>query len=405
MNVLLAPITPNHLVQLPQPTFAPLNAEQLASVREEFESFKDSSGRWQADAEAKWRQLKRASESAVNEAKTCRRAGDAAKLELATLKAAFRSFLKTLWDDMRHRPDTLATFGSTRPLPTRREKCAEGGLGPRRLVPSGTGDGTVTSRAGEPLPIPTGFVVVKAEDRERDVAGAADADHGPKTNGGEFAELTEAEVSDIMLALSGDSCSQPFSDRVVAPPVPPAITDHASATDPFSSSRGAAPMSPPLDREFEEEEAFSARIESALEGQNASAALTDIFGSMHAHNISEMAAGEGVSGPLVRPQEPPPPPNAQAASLATWAERRAGATQAPGPSDVNVSLERWPHAQAPDPAVSEVLLGSGNGRGDRDPGVLLSAVARSVPSCSALDGAAVFTFGGNPDSLMVEDLM
>lgn len=403
MNVLLAPINPNHWVCFPN-RFAPLNAEQLASVREEFESFKESSGRWQADAEAKWRQLKRASESAVNEAKACRRAGDAAERELATLKAAFRSFLKTLWDDMRHRPDTLATFSSTRPLPTRREKDAEESLGPRRLVPSGTGDGTATSRAGASLPRPTGFVVVKVEGGERDVAGAADADHGAKTNGGQFAELTEAEVSDIMLALSGDSCSQPSSDRVVAPPVPPDIIDPASATHLFSSSRGAAPMSPPLDREFEEEEAFSARIESALEGQNTSAALSDILGSMHAHNFSEMAAGAGGGGPLMRPQEPPPP-NVQADSLTTWAERRAGVTQASGPSDANVSFERWPHAQAPDPAVSEVLLGSGGGRGDRDPGVLLSPVARNAPSCSALDGATVFTFGGNPDSLMVEDLM
>ena len=52
------------------------------------ESFKESSGRWKADAEAKWRQLKRASESVANEAKTCRQAGDAAERELATLKIA-----------------------------------------------------------------------------------------------------------------------------------------------------------------------------------------------------------------------------------------------------------------------------------------------------------------------------
>ena len=306
---------------------------------------------------------------------------------------------------MRHRPAPLATFSNTRPSPASRDTGAEGRLDPNRLVPTGTGDGTAMSRAGPSVPVPTVLVVAKAEDGERGVAGVADANHGVKTSEGPFAELTEAEVSDIMLALSGDSYSHSFSDRVAAPPVPPDLIDPVpvAQTQLLPSFGGAAPMSPPLDREFEEEEAFSARIESALEGQNTSAALADMLRSLHAHNLSEVAAGAGDGGPLVPP--PQPPPNAQSGLLTTWAERRAEVTQAPDPSDANISLERWSHVQTLDHAASEVLLRSGGGHGDRNPGVLLSSAVRSAPSCSALDGAAVFTFGGNTDSLLVEDLM
>ena len=384
-------------------TFAPLHDEQLASVREEFESFKESSSRWQADAEAKWRQLKRASESAANEAKTCKQAGEAAERELATLKAAFRSFLKTLWEDMRHGPATSATFSSSTPLPARRDTGAEGRLSPSRLVPSGTGDGTAMSQAGASVAVPSGFVVGKPEDREQDVAGAAIAGQDPKTNGGPFAGLTEAEVSDIMLALSGDSRSQSFSDRVAAPPIPPDLIGPAPVSQLLPSFRGAAPTSPPLDREFEEEEAFSARIESALDGQNTSAALADMLPSLHAHSVSEVAAGARDGEPLVLPQQPPP--NAQSDSLTTWAEPSTGVMPSPGPIDANFSLERWPHVQTPDHAASEVLLGSGESLGGRDLGVSLNPAVRNAPSCLASDGAAVFTFGGNTDSLLVEDLM
>lgn len=384
-------------------TFAPRHTEQLASVREEFESFKESSGRWQTDAKAKWRQLERASDSAMNEAKTCRQAGDAAERELATLKAAFRSFLKTLWEDMRHRPASLATFTSTRPSPARRETGAEERIDPNRLVPSATGDGTAISRAGPSALVPTGLVVAKAEDGQRGVAGVADANHGVKTSEDPFAELTEAEVSDIMLALSGDSYSHSCSDRVTAPPAPPDVIDPVPVTQTqlLQSCRGAAPTSPPLDREFEEEEAFSARIELALGGQNTSAALADMLRSFHTHNFSEVAAGAGDGGPLVLP--PQPPPNAQSGLMKTWAERRAEVTQAPVPSDANDSLDRRSHVQTPDHATNEVLLGSSDGHGDRKPG--FGSAVRTAPSCSALDGAAVFTFRGNTESLLVEDLM
>lgn len=420
-------INPDHSVRRPKLQhylciITPFGAEQLASVREELESLKESSDRWRADAEAKWRHLKRASESATKDAKTCQQAGDAAKHELTTLKAAFRSFLKTLWDDMKHRPANSAAFRSddtnhrpaisatfssatplpvrAKPLPEKRDTSADGGLDPGRLVPCGTGDDIAMCRAGASAPIPSGFVVVKAKDGKRDLAGAVDAaGDGAKTKGGPFGELTEAEVSDIMQALSGDSYSHSSSDRVETPSVPPPdLLDSAPVTQFLPSFRDAAAMSPPLDREFEEEEAFSARIESALAGHNAPAALADMLRSLHAHNFSEVVVDAVGGEPLVLPQ---PPPNAQSGLSTIRAEPRAVATQAPGPSNTNVSLERWPRAQTLDHA-SESLLFSGDGRGDLHSGVLLN-YGGNPPSFSALDGAA-FTFGGNADSLLVEDL-
>lgn len=422
-----APLHPDHSVHRPKLQhgicFAPLCAEQLASVREEFESFKESSGRWQADAKAKWRHFKRASESATKDAKTCRQAGVAAEHELTTLKAAFRSFLKTLWDDMKHRPVNSATFRSddtncpadpetlssatplplrAKPFPERRDTSAEGGLDPDpgRLRSSETGGDTAMSRAGASAPVPAGFVVVKAKGGERDFAGAVDAaGDGANTNGGPFEELTEAEVSDIMQALSGDSYSHPFSDRVAKPTVPPPdLLDSAPVTQLLPSFRSAAAMSPPLDRE--DEEAFSARVESALAGRNTSAALEDVLCSMHAQNVSETAAGTIGGGPPAQPQ--PPRFSQQSDSSTTWAEPRAVVAQAPGPCDTNVSREGWPRTQTLDHAA-EVLLFSGDVRGDLQSRVAPNAVG-NAPSCRALDGAA-FTFGGhNADSLLVEDL-
>ncbi|CAM9536480.1 unnamed protein product [Ectocarpus fasciculatus] len=220
--------------------------KQLLSVREEYEQFKDSSHRWRADAEAKWRGLRRASEAAVRRAKDSEKSGDAAELEFAALKSAFRSFLKTLWDDLRSRPPvappTTSVAADACPAVPEVVTGHAGRTGNDSSVGqhvsgagstsgdgrSGKGAKSWTRKEGDASAAPTStglFPVDAAERHEQGESGqemfaglakatvaiaAAREDGGVEVSpierggggGGPFGELTEAEVSDIMQALS-----------------------------------------------------------------------------------------------------------------------------------------------------------------------------------------------------------
>lgn len=375
--------------------------------------FKESSHRWRADAGAKWKNLKRVSECATREAKTCRQSGDAAERELAALKSAFRSFLKTLWDDLRSRPVGAAVSGSSGTLPERGGASTQGRLDSGKTVSRPT-IGVAAIAA------PAGLAIVRPEDGKDGSAGvvstAREGEGRGGGQGGPFSELTEAEVSDIMQALRVDSSSSSFANQVApAPPAPQKLKEIAPLPPPpptqsLPGSSGLAPASLVLDREFEGEEAFAARVESALGGQNTSAALADMLRSLREQGFSKGAGGAvDKGGSRLPPQQQPPaqlhPPHVMPTPPPTaWSNARTSEGWTVGSRDQSDTLERWSHALEPSFA-GDVLLGSsasGVGGGGGSGGGFLSPL-EEVTSGSPSEGAAS-GFGGGVPNLAVEDI-
>lgn len=286
---------------------------------------KASSQRWQADADIKWRNLKQASESAAREVMASRQTGDAATRELVALKSAFRSFLKTLWDDLLSRPLALAAEASTRD----QNMCTNGNATMRPTQPRCTANrrsaNTIMNDIGNAImPASTSQRVntYSADQGESSqlaaIATTSTAQHpreavGPGPFQGLIGELSEAEISDIMQALSMDSSSS--SD-----PVPPATatlhqgpeSDSAYTLADSSTSEQsggmAAARSPTTPRLQDEDRAFSARVESALGDRDISAALAKMLYSMRSSwgSWRECVDGSRPGDPLV-PAPPPPP--------------------------------------------------------------------------------------------------
>lgn len=322
------------------PRVVTVNA-QLLSIRQEYELFKASSQRWQADAEIKWRNLKRASESAAREVITCRQTGDAATRELVALKSAFRSFLRTLWDDLLSRPLALVAEAGTRDQNEGTNGNAT--VRPRAspLTRDGLSENTIMNDIGNAVMAASTshkvdtYSVDEGASNQLGVAamtGAVRQDHprgaiGPGPFEGPFGELSEAEVSDIMQALTIDSSS---SSSHLAPNAAlglqqrleddPAFTlalegsiVSDSRPDPSTAgqTRGMATTRPPATPRLEKgDEEFSARVESALGDKDISAALTKMLRSMRSSGGSwrECVDGSSLGDPLVPAPPPLPPP-------------------------------------------------------------------------------------------------
>lgn len=338
----------------------------------------------------------------MKEANTCRQSGDAAERELAALKSAFRSFLKTLWDDLRSRPPGPDAGNSISVLPESDGAGADGTLRLGKAVPSGAGGAETMAAAAAQVEVvvPKGVEIVGADGGEVGFVGIGDGPSGG-VPGGAFAELTEAEVSDIMQALSTDSSSPSSSSRDpdTAPAAPSQLEETAPGTQQLPGSSGIATTSPSLDREFEGEAAFSARVELALEGQNTSAALADMLRSLRADSFSKEASG-ALNGGRVFP--PPPPPHAETAPLEVWSGAGADTGWAADAGGEAHTQGRWSHDQAAN-RVGDGSSGGGRGGGiSRGGGRRLLSPLQEMPSSSRSDGGSS-GFGGNFEQLVVED--
>lgn len=361
--------------------------EQLASVREELESFKESSHRWRFDAEAKWRNLKRAGETASKEAEACRQNSDDAERELATLKTAFRSFLKTLWNDLRSRPPPN---GAVKAISSSGVPEDAGRVSRNDIGGTAAAAGNVAAAVAG---VQAGVGVSTTND------GSVNAIATGIGEGGPFAELTEAEVSDMMQALSADSSSSGIpvapSPRLegegalsVAPRIPSGLTGSVGVIS-----------SPSLTKELDAEDAFSARVETALAGQDTSAALADMLFSLRSQGLSE---GGGRGGGRVEPLLLPHPSMHQPrqGQLARWRETVASdGLGALGSREGGGDVGGWPPSSPLSSVVTSALLGSGgSGRG------LLGPLVEEALSSSPTDEAG-FGFTGGHDRLVVEDLL
>lgn len=326
-----------------------------------------------------WNSLKRASDSAIREAKTSRLSGEALERELVALKSAFRSFLKTLWDDLRSRPPNRNA--KVVPPQTRVGNAEQGVLG---------GEGVLRATqdsAASASETPEGFGVVREEGAKRELTGAVGLATGEEL-GGPFPELTEAEVSDIMQALSFDSSSSALSNAAESSRAAPELEGVApSALPPGMSATPAA--SPPVDPRFEGDEAFATRVESALGGQNTSAALADMLRSLRSQGFSRRPGGAVGLGSLLPAQLP---------SVSSRQPQTSSAIGAAGGWAVDSSenshpLERWSR----DSGTAQ-LAGDGVGGG-----TFLSPL-EEVLSGSSSDGVAR-GFGGGLEELLVGDLI
>lgn len=277
---------------------------------------------------------------------------------------------------------------------------------------------------------------------------AASAGGGGKSP---FAELTEAEVSDMMQALSGGegdggSCLLSISSSFSAQPYVEEIGEGTSTT--ISSSypqqqrdlgskggqRGAMPeatqrplsdWNPGVEKEsflsdiknfleqeppfvdhhsagFEGKEAFADRVELALGGSNPSAALAVMLRSMRTSGISK-AAADGSSGRKVPPLAPPPREETKLSR--SWSQ--------PGPSAAGFSsniqeknaVERWPPLGDRVPAPAKAAGLESHRSGDLTGKIMPSPLEEVLPACSASDTAALGDFGSDPfRELSVEDL-
>lgn len=474
---------------------------QLISVRDEYEQFKESIHRWRADAEVKWRGLKRASDAATRRAKNSEKSGDAAELELAALKSAFRSFLKTLWDDLRSRPVPLlspvvgAGFGvgpasctaAAGPGGRPDVGSSSSGSGTKsRVRPQGSrerGRSAVAIFDGESSGLSSTSRVSWMEEasdspaavavpstNEHVCAGLAKAtaamatavaeegvdDHvAASAKGGgssPFAELTEAEVSDIMQALSvGEGGADSFllstssslssfhdpswaettgkgaaaivsssprqrhsvlgsegKGREAMPaatqPTLPAPDSGAEKEEMLGDSKSFVEQDPPFvdhkRADFEGKEAFADRVELALGGSDPSAALAVMLRSLRASSFSKAVADGSVGS-----ESFPPAPLAREETRLSRSWPQPGTTL-PGFSsngeDTNLA-ERSPmlHYRASSPVKAARL--DSYVRGSTGGEKILSPL-EETPSAS--DTAALGSFG--PDAfqkLMVEDLV
>eukprot|EP00903_Cladosiphon_okamuranus_P006177 g6074.t1 len=375
--------------------------KQLLTVRDEYEKFKDLSHRWRADAEAKWRGLKRASEASARKARTSEESGDAAERELAALKSAFRSFLKTLWDDLRSRPPHSAApvsgggggaddagVGARRDAGIGARKCEAGDSSPlfqvggiagagrdHAGIPALHGSASTESKegggaAGVPSKAP-GFGVSPMGSQGERRAGeemfaglgkataamtAAAAENvrvaatPPGAGGGgvgdsAFGDLTEAEVSDIMQALSAEdeggcpslplssfsssSSSRPRHYPIALPPVPGELS--ATRSSSLEQHHQPQPAMPPgLAGAAESGGRATSRTPSAplvvsdgggLGGDET--VVDDSIGEDEAKLHADRRMRFSDEGP---PRRPPPPPAAAAAAAAP-----SGAAQGSSP--------------------------------------------------------------------------
>lgn len=217
--------------------------------------------------------------------------------------------------------------------------------------------------------------------------------------GGPFAELTEAEVSDMMQALSTDSSS---SGIPVAPP-PRQEGEEALYVAPrlrsgLSGSVGVI-ASPSPTKEVDAEDAFSARVETALAGQNTSAALADMLRSLRSQGLSEGGGGGADRvGPLLFSH--PPPHQPRRGQPAQWRETVAGDNLGVfGSRDGGGDVGGWPPSAPLSSAVTSALLG-GKGNGRDFLGPLVEEALSSSPTDEAASG-----FVGGHDRLLVEDLV
>lgn len=510
--------------QTPYPFFSPEfetlfpQQQQLLSVREEYEQFKDSSHRWRADAEAKWRGLRRASEAAVRRAKDSEKSGDAAELELAALKSAFRSFLKTLWDDLRSRPPPAPpAAGAADACPAVPEvvsghtgrtgidssakasagEHASGGGSPSGDGRSGKGADSWTLKDADAAAAPTStalFPINAAESHKQGDAGqemfaglskataaiAAAGEGGgvavsPIGRGGEggggggspFGELTEAEVSDIMQALSlsddqggsrlllssssspssSSSSSSLYRNLPVAAAEPtragsaPSTTQQHQQREEMVDGRveGPTTTAPPRPQrdgelehrgfpdgsgelgkekepnaeqnstEFERTTAFADRVESALGGSNTSAALAEVLRSLRASGLSKTVADIAVDdGAIFRSMSLVVPQEPTTLSR-SWSQptphpaAAAGHPLGPGGRDPDDTVERL--SSSGDGTVP--ALGGPVLRGDRWGGTwrTLSPLEEET-SAGSLEETAAFggLVGDNSEPLLVGDL-
>ncbi|CAM9788122.1 unnamed protein product [Scytosiphon promiscuus] len=487
--------------------------KQLTSVREEYERFKESSHRWRADAEVKWRGLKRAGEAAVRRAKDSERSGDAAELELAALKAAFRSFLKTLWDDLRSRPisalsPVVGTGLNIHPVPGIVPAISSG----NRDVGSGRGDGTAqngarshgmreeggsavagfdgessglsstsgvswmeeasesATAAAAAVPSAGEDVVAGFEKGTGAMAAAAAVSGGRVVSGlasgsagngrrSPFAELTEAEVSDIMQALSAgegdgesfllsaslslhdESSAEKICGRGAAPISASLCPQQHRAMGPEGAQEARTPTATHLqlpgrgsgrekehflrEREnsveqkstsidhksvkYEGKEAFADRVEMALGGSNPSAALAVMLRSLRASSFTK-AVTDGFPGSEILP--PAPLAREETKFSRSWSQPGTPFAGVPTNDQERGLVERSPllHGQAL--ATSRTSRRDMHGTGTFGSEMMLNPSEETPPAGSASNtaafggfGAAFGGFGSDAfQKLLVEDL-
>lgn len=404
-------------------------AEQLAAVREEYEGYKNASQRWRAEAETKWKSIKRASETAMNDAKTCKRIGDAADLELSALKSAFRSFLNTLVGDLKSHP-LIPTAVMSNVLPqgdriSRIKRISPHAEISRNGMSAAAGVGTMRSTTNFGSERSQGLSPSgnESESGLLHVSRPPSPPAAGQSHDSPIAELTEAEVSDIMQELSLDSSMSSVSsslhqagavaDATATVAVVTTLPTPPRETGPTPGTAGAVSLaalvspqgtrigvpssgrveSPPLSSQFKKDAAFSARVESALGSQNTSAALADMLRSMRlpkfswGSNASEVTAMTGVQTLETSPQLSDPAH-----------EQRERSPVGPPTHD-------WLEVEAKDTARFE-------SREERDmkkkwhvlwPAPLPSNFAREVlPGCGGSDGGGSASIYRNRDSSRAE---
>lgn len=249
---------------------------------------------WKTDAEEKWSNLKRASEAAAMEAEVCRQSGDAAGRELASLKSAFRSFLKTLWEDLRPRLPFVSAAGIVFPARDLLDR-DRGVVRPPDAPPSIVN----TSEA----PKTTDGFRLDIEDQQQVVEGVISAP-GP-TSGAQadtIAELTETEILDIMQDLSDTDPLEPFfmsttQERTLAPPSGGATSEPCQRNRRYNTGDSDVSYGKLIEG-----------LQYGLETRNASTALGDTLRSLHLEGLSGGRSGVTQEAYSMSPHLPLPPP-------------------------------------------------------------------------------------------------
>lgn len=364
----------------------------------------------------KWRDLKEASESATREARTCRRSGDAAERELVALKSAFRSFLKTLWVDLRSRPTGLLAEVATGNENGLRHKDSDSLAGNDRAAAAAAISPTFKEVVDE------SGADDSAAHRSASVANPDEVEwecRWPGPFAGSFPELTEAEVSDIMRSLSPDyslaSSSSPTANAALnllpraADHVPPLLGDSTNNV----SEEDTSPAQPPGDRvpeihsqsrscEVEEEEAISAKLESALSDRDTSAALAGMLRSMRSSQVRPRRSMNGTSHAEHEPATLPPPPPLMGLAVypdvaadEPWARKAEGNDEDVRSSWPGFSLTGGVRGQESDQTERVRLSGGNGGRyGFCGEGERAFGLAEELPLRSPADGVTPRSAGG-----------
>lgn len=273
-----------------------LCAEQLITLREEHENSRASSHRWKADAETKLRYLEQVRQSSIKEARMCRQSKGATTRELAALKSAFHSFIGMLWDDLRSRPTSIVDFATSA-----HQKIQRDDADVRTRDAEREGISTYSTESG----CATRTKVSTAEDYDTSTyTPAGSLARVDSRRDGCFAELTKAEVSDIMMALNP------------VPPTSSGVTSITSSTVDVQAGEAltwailAQSLSQDASRQARELElddaTFSARVEAALGGFDTSKILGDMLRSMHWQGRQNRDLG--ADGQLMQALAPRTPP-------------------------------------------------------------------------------------------------